>query len=96
MAEEFDPSTEFGTVHWADEGESGGKHMERASRKRTRSKSLTPHEEERASTKFRSIVKETAGVSEEKLAESNPSIGSAHREKPRCRAQINKPSNYGL
>ena len=78
MADGFDPASEFavGTVHWADEDEAptGDSNSTNTTRKRTRSKSITPAPEERPSKKYKSIVKETLGVTKEDWTNLHPTL----------------------
>jgi len=77
MAGGFDPASEFavGTVHWADEDGMRGEEGDGTNtRKRARSKSLTPAPEERPSKKYKSIVKETVGLTGENWTNLRPAV----------------------
>lgn len=78
MADGFDPASEFavGTVHWADEDgvlaeEDNGTSK---TRKRTRSKSITPAPEEKPTKKYKSIIKETVGLTNENWTNLTPAV----------------------
>lgn len=76
MADDFDPSSEFGlhTVHWADELEQKEQEGGGQTRKRARSRSLTPEQHDRPSKKYKSIVKETVGVTSENWTNLQPAL----------------------
>lgn len=78
MADGFDPASEFavGTVHWADEDgvlaeEDNGTSK---TRKRTRAKSITPAPEEKPTKKYKSIIKETVGLTNENWTNLTPAV----------------------
>lgn len=69
MADAFDPEEQFGTVHWADEEDKG--HEPTTTRKRSRTRSATPSAQDH---KYKSFVKETAGVTSEDWQNLHPAL----------------------